>query len=359
MARTEQFHVLWKVYPQQDLIQMSGILSGLATLAQQRAISLSFEQMERGVLRNHAWMELVVTHAASGSKRNVVIDYYDDEGRIIPSALEFSDYYFKRQFGPASRRAVGSDAAAKIVPLGLTIAGYSRTSWRPLLAAVRALPRTREVRRPTQDSSVFRHILDDLRLWLSLPAPDAAVMKDSDIKEAHIVFQPRLWPTMPGSGDLFEVANYDRIATVRALKLAFPNERGIGLLTTGRARELASDLVLDSNVTTQQYHRQLRSSLLAVNCVGLSGSIGWKFAEYLAAGNAIVSQPISKEFLAPIEANVHYLPYASPEECVAQCHRLLNDRSLAARMSKINREYFQRWVNPPAHVSHLLKRVFD
>jgi hypothetical protein len=168
-----------------------------------------------------------------------------------------------------------------------------------------------------------------------------------------------LWATSAGSHDQFDVANEDRIAVVRALRRAFPHEcTTVGLVHNQTAVDRAPDLLLQEHVTTAKYYEQLHSSLVGVNCAGLSGSVGWKLAEYLAAGNAIVSHPIDKQFLAPLVEGVHYLAYRSPEECVEQCRRLISDEAMSRRMSDVNKQYFLEWVTPTAHVMHLLKRAF-
>jgi hypothetical protein len=226
-------------------------------------------------------------------------------------------------------------------------------------AIVASLRSTKARRAQGGLAKLLRQSYYDARLWATLPRPDAATLQSTDVKERHIVFQPRLWDTEPGSRDQFDVANEDRIALVQALRRAFPNERAtIGLLRSGTAAEMAPDLRLPEHVRAGRYLQQLRASVVAVNCVGLSGSVGWKLAEYLAAGNAIVSQPLEKQFLSPLVDGVHYLSYQSPEECVEQCRRLMTDRALSRRMSEVNRQYFLDWVSPPAHVMHLLKRAF-
>jgi hypothetical protein len=121
---------------------------------------------------------------------------------------------------------------------------------------------------------------------------------------------------------------------------------------------MAPDLLLPEHVRTGKFHAQLRHARVAVNCVGLSGSIGFKFGEYLAAGTAIVSQPITHEFLAPIVEGVHYVAYRSPDECVDLCRRLMSDGALTSRMRDVNRRYFLDWVDPAANMAHLFERAF-
>ena len=96
-----------------------------------------------------------------------------------------------------------------------------------------------------------------------------------------------------------------------------------------------------------------------MNTDGLDGSPGFKIGESMAAGAAIVSQPFRFELPEPLVPEVHYLPFAEPEECVAQCRRLLEDRPLADRMRRTNLLYYRRHVRPEAHVRNLLTWGFE
>jgi len=360
MSRSAPFHIHWRVYPHLDLSIMSGALSGIAALEQRNVITLSVEFMNAVVDHSYAVMELVVTQRSTGATRNVVFDLYDRADRIALTALRLSDVYFKRQFGPETLVAARQMPTKKIVPMGLTAGGYSRRTLRLVCIAIVASLRSSEVRRSRETlAHLLARAFGEVKFWATSTRPDGPLLRDSDVKRPGIVFQPRLWPSPPGSGDQFDIANVDRIAIVRALRQAFPNEDAVGLLPIHPAPELAPDVLLSERVSVTKYHQQLRTSLLAVNCAGLSDSVGWKFSEYLAAGNAIVSPPLEKEFLAPIVEGVHYLTYDSPAECVELCRRLLSDQTATRRMHELNRQYFLDWVNPPAHLTHLLRLAFD
>jgi hypothetical protein len=353
------FHVVWRVYPHLDLVQMSAMLSGIAMLERRKVISLSVEFMSEVVEGPYAALELVVTERRTGNTRKVVVDFYDRADKILPQALEFSDIYFKRQLGPETRVAARGTHAEKIAPAGLTIAGFSGSALRHVCIAILGSLRASQARRSWDAADLLRRAYAELRLWATSLPPDAARLRDTDVKRRHIVFQPRLWDTVPGSGDDFDVANQERIAIVRALRRVFPDQDDtIGLLHSEIATAMARDLLLRRNVTTGTYYKQLRHSLVAVNCTGLSGSVGWKFGEYLAAGTAVVSQPIEKELLSPVVEGVHYLAYRDPDECAALCHRLVSDNTMSSRMCEANRQYFMEWVNPPAHLMHLFRLAF-
>jgi hypothetical protein len=352
------FHIMWRVSPQLDLVVLSGILSGIAALQRRNHISLSFELMSTASDTPDAVMQLVVTNRETGDIRNIVIDCYDRADRFSHEALKSSNVYFKRAFGPDTLTAGCPSCARKIVPAGLSFGCYSREAWLHMCIAILASMRRESGRTRRAMSDLLHRAYEAARLWLTFPTPQGPVLRDTDVKNLNIVFQPRLWPTTPGSGDQFDVVNRDRIGTVRALRMAFPRERAIGLVHSDTAAEMAPDLLLPEHVRTGKFHTQLRQSHIAVNCVGLSGGVGFKFGEYLAAGTAIVSPPITHEFLAPIVEGVHYLAYRSPDECVDLCRRLMSDRALTARMRAVNRRYFLDWVDPSANVAHLLTRAF-
>jgi hypothetical protein len=284
----KQYRVTWFAYPRQDYPQFSGILSGLAANAKNGVIDLTVVMTDRWTPHVQAMMELEVDHLPSGRKRNIAIDFFDVESRIDNSSLQWCDIYYKRQFGPATVTAAPESQAAKLRPLGLTIAAFSPSSWAPSFQAIFKSIGTKCSN--TQNASLWQQFvaaLQNLRQWAALADVDSVTARDTDVRLPNIVFQPRLWDTMPGCGDDFDVANRDRIETVINLRRRFPNfVASIGLVPSQFAYTHAPQEVLSPAVRTREYHKQLRQSDIAVNCVGLSGSVGWKFAEYMAAGNA-------------------------------------------------------------------------
>ena len=59
---------------------------------------------------------------------------------------------------------------------------------------------------------------------------------------------------------------------------------------------------------------------------GLHGSTGWKLAEYVAAGRAIVTEPLRYTLPGGFEEGKNYKTYTSPAECEEQLRQLLADR---------------------------------
>jgi hypothetical protein len=98
----------------------------------------------------------------------------------------------------------------------------------------------------------------------------------------------------------------------------------------------------------------MKRSLIGVATSGLHGSVGWKFAEYLAASRCIVSQPLCPERAYGIVEGEHYLPFQTADECANACERLLNDAALAQAMRRSNEDYYRNELKPPVM---MLKRL--
>jgi hypothetical protein len=87
---------------------------------------------------------------------------------------------------------------------------------------------------------------------------------------------------------------------------------------------------------------------------GLLDSTGWKFAEYLAKGRAIVSEPMRFEATGDLREGQNYITFSTPEECVNGVDRLLADSAYRNGMMAENQRYFSAYVRPEAIVMNSL-----
>lgn len=308
-------------------------------------------QVASGVLR------LSVTDSESGVISSVAFDVFDRGDLFDIPTLEAADVYFKNTFQTESQATLSPCLAEKVKPAGLIFACYMRGT-RLVLARValeafqahwKALGLKRGLRRLRHDLLELEGILD-IEAW---------ERRGDEAAQGHVVFQTRIWPPERDSRVDREGVNHERIELVRALKKAFGAGDRIGLLHTRYATETAPDLLTSRKVPKRQYARQLKTSLVAVNSHGLDGSAGFKIAESLAAGAALVSQPFRFELPRPLVEGVNYLSYETPEECVSQCRRLLADRDLVEAMRAANQDYYRRYVRPDAAARNMLAEVFQ
>ena len=351
--------VRWPVSPLHDLQLTASFVVGLAELARSGDIVLDLEILPDRHVAPHV-MYWIVRETRSGRECCFAFDVYDRSDRFDMATLGRANVYFKRNFSRSGLEAVPQRLRSRIEPAGMTFGCRTRasngllvraaaTSFRAHLAAFGLPGLNSALRRLWQDFNLIRGF------------PDASVWERTPDDPVHeqVVFQTRVWTPEPDPAIDRTRVNAERIALVRALRSAFGSGDLVGLIHTEFAERIAPDALLSRKVSRIEYAQQLRTSLISVNSHGLDGSGGFKIGESLAAGVALVSQPFHFELPEPLLPDVNYLPYETPEQCVAQCRRLLAERSLANRLRSANLEYYWRNVQPAAHARQVLARAFS
>ncbi|HZR68540.1 MAG TPA: hypothetical protein VFB01_05710 [Burkholderiales bacterium] len=274
-----------------------------------------------------------------------------DSGAWFPEVAERVALYAKRSF----RSGAYGGARGRFVPLGLNYAVVlDRTCAAEL---VRALAQV--------DGSAFslkRVCLSLVRLvpplGAALGAPTVSRLSAAPAPEVppRAIFFARTWEPVEADDVGFDVLNETRAACIRALREAFGPRFLGGFSRTPHACRRYPDCVVDADVSTRRgdYLRRLPAYPVCVATTGLYGSIGWKFAEYVALSKAIVSEPLEFEAPGPMAPGENYLAFATPDECVGAVARLFADRDLRSRMMARNREYYLEHGSPDAIVARVL-----
>jgi hypothetical protein len=244
------------------------------------------------------------------------------DGPDLYPAVEHVRLYAKRSFRPG--------LPAHCIPLGLNYALHPR----PLGVLARRAP----------------------ILYRAVGMPSARPPVDL---APRALFLARTWDPaeVPGLRRVDVLALNDaRAECIRTLRSTF-GERFLG----GFARSAYTlrhypDCAAPESISTRRrdYLKLLRSFPVGVATRGLSDSIGWKFAEYVALARAIVSEPLRYEVPGPLAAGANYLEFATPAACVEQVGTLLEDRDARARMMARNADYFREYATPAAVVARVL-----
>jgi hypothetical protein len=116
------------------------------------------------------------------------------------------------------------------------------------------------------------------------------------------------------------------------------------------------DCVVAESMSTRKrdYLRRLRDYSVCVATNGLWDSIGWKFAEYLALGKAIVCEPLKFEVPGGLAAGRNFMEFTTPEDCAARVAGLLEGQEARRRMMAANAAYFREFASPQAVVGRVL-----
>lgn len=333
------------VGPNHDLIHTSLLLTGFCALAGRGDISLRYHRPSG----NDVWLAgdpVVVCFDLEGPQpRRVAIDLRDGEG-ISQPIIDRVQCYFKRAFYRPELERLPREYAVKMLPFGFNYGCRSFASTVRLLGAI-GMPLALGGRRS----------LSRCRQYLSTP-PSAVFEQGPDAPvEPRVVFQTRLWTAAEVPPDEVDPLNDDRVAMVRALRGAFGERFLGGLVPTPFALERYPAEVTPHSSQYAEYLAMKKRCLIQVYTRGVEHSLAFKLGETFAASLCLVSVPLRYELPSPIDEGRHYLPFATPEECIDACRRLIDDPVRARAMRQANHEYYVREVEPAAHVARVLARL--
>ena len=147
-------------------------------------------------------------------------------------------------------------------------------------------------------------------------------------------------------------------AAIGPLRAAFPEQFIGGIQDSPFAQTQCPDLILSEHSTWKRiYLHRMKHSEICIASTGLHQSSGWKIAEYLAAGRAIVSEPLCYEVPGPFQAGENYLTYTSADGCIEQIRTLLAHPEQILQMGQRNRAYYDTWLRPDQIVAKALEQA--
>ncbi|MBP3441210.1 MAG: hypothetical protein J6L62_00260 [Clostridia bacterium] len=151
-------------------------------------------------------------------------------------------------------------------------------------------------------------------------------------------------------------ATQNRIAYIRELKDHFGDRIIAGVSNDDFSRRVCPEFIVDPSVTQRNnYISMIKKNYICITSEGLHHSIGWKFAEYVAAGKAIVTEPLFYEVPYGFYEGTNYLTYTDVSSCIESCEKFLRDIDSVHAMEKRNREYYENHVRPDSLILDSLK----
>jgi hypothetical protein len=276
--------------------------------------------------------------------------HYDthDSWEIDEEFLDEADFYFKRSYCPALLTHLGTSQLTKIIPLGLNYPLYPDTldifGLKRSLTLSSGIEKLVEVYRSLNLTSIFL-FTPRLRLIQSLPNYEV---------QPKVLFMVQAWnpnehpDSSPEKIEQRERINSTRAVCIKLLKEEFKNDFFGGFSHTKFAIENYRDhLIPNSNLSSKRNYISFQKKYpITVATTGLHGSIGWKFAEYVAFSKAIVSENLNYEVPGKLEHGKNYLAFNSPEDCVNQVRLLFSDHHLRKSIMANNALYYLSFLRP-------------
>jgi hypothetical protein len=365
--------ITWKGRPDVRVVlrvldrNASGLLTGFSMLAKAGAIRLTQQLLPTPPpLTTGPWhlrdkddsnIEVHVDGRATG-----FIDLHDSWELNQDGIREF-DVYLKRSLDPARHPP---EHLRKLVPLGLIYEVWAngldlREASRILVQVAPASQRARDF---------TRYALRVGASWVGLgPRPNVrrtSAAPDPSLRP-RVLFMVGLWdpsgvaPHDPSRVPEFEHINSVRMECIRMLREALPDAFYGGAQHSAFAKRIAPGLLLpDGRASSKRrYLAQVRRHAICVATMGLHGSNGCKLAEYVSLSRAVISERLRYVVPGDFAAEQNYLPFETPEQCVAQALRLVRDDALRGSLMRNNWDYYNRWLRPDALAAHVVRSILE
>lgn len=122
-------------------------------------------------------------------------------------------------------------------------------------------------------------------------------------------------------------------------------------------KEEYKDFIYESRLSMDDYIRKTKESVVVFNTPSVCECHGWKLAEYLCMGKAIISTPLTREMPAPLEHGKHVHFVNSPEEIYDAVVKINSDEHYRKQLEEGAREYYEKWIAPEVVIQRLLEKV--
>jgi len=113
-------------------------------------------------------------------------------------------------------------------------------------------------------------------------------------------------------------------------------------------------LILEKKYSHNQYLRRINKSFVVFNTPAVQSCLGWKLAEYLALGKAIISTPIINLLPSPLINGEHIHFVDGSEKSINNAINIIqSDHDYRKILQHNSRAYFLKYLSP----SSILKRI--
>lgn len=123
-------------------------------------------------------------------------------------------------------------------------------------------------------------------------------------------------------------------------------------------KEIYKDFIYDKRLSMDDYIQKTKQSVCVFNTPSVCECHGWKLAEYLCMGKAIISTPLTREM--PGEGlihgeNVHFVN--SPEDIYEAVVKINSDEAYRQKLENGARAYYEKWLAPEVVVKRLVEEA--
>lgn len=289
-------------------------------------------------------------------------DLYDFAEHFSEPALQYCDYYFKRNYENKTISFLSKNTSAKILPLGLSfrvttdhLLGKTKFRMGVLLSNI--------ILNIKFDRQIFNRLINALKnsihhIRKAEDNRNIARYEVFDNSSADtIMFQTRCFPH-ENSADVKQI-HQQRYHIIQLLRQHFPDTFMGGFVPSRVANKNYSDALTNVPTTPEKYLDAMKKAKIVIYTRGLANSPAWKMAEYLSQGKVIIAEPLTAELPVPLTEGKELLYFQNDKELIEKIKIALEDKALAARLSKNARAYFETHVHPVQNTKRILELMLN
>ena len=115
-------------------------------------------------------------------------------------------------------------------------------------------------------------------------------------------------------------------------------------------------LIIKKKYSHGQYLKRTKRSFVVFNTPAVQNCFGWKLAEYLAMGKAIISTPINNLLPSPLinGKHIHFVS-GTPKSIHDAINIIQSDSSYREALEQNSREYFLKYLSPKSALNRIMK----
>ncbi|AKG70144.1 hypothetical protein WN53_14125 [Serratia fonticola] len=234
---------------------------------------------------------------------NFIYDGHDgdqiDRGFFSLMDYEWCDVYYKRSYSPQLGHLY-----EKCKPIGFNyniIPDYSKIDW------------LNNSFKRFVGKGIIRH--SDLEC---LPKP---------FKKPRILFLTGLWDPCEDLSTAEEIDNINktRLLILDTLSNKYKKIATFGVGETPFTRKIASKYIIHQKMVKRaNFIKAIKEHDICITSNGLHFSTGWRFAEYISASRAIISEELKYSSVGNFNKNINYLPFSCEETLESSIEELLD-----------------------------------
>lgn len=291
-------------------------------------VSRYFEHIQH----NNQFTALVVER--NGKSKNVIIDF-NTRSSIDDSALAWCDVYAKVNLD------LKDQFTKKILAIGplmaIKVFSFPQTIWYAASNLARSLNRVSNVK---QFLSHYR---------AQLLRPEYSDYSPMPSKKNYVFFISSLWKKEAWANDLR--SNF--ITSCKKNELV-DFEGGFAPRSTNDIQGYEFN-TLPSRIGMKEYMQKTKRSALVFNTPSNDFCNGWRFAEYLSLGKAILSSPLRRVMPGDFRDGRHVIfTDGTEEDITTKVNQLILNDKLKSDLEKNAFDYFRQYLAPEAVVERIL-----